>query len=111
VDTQGWQIETNRGAKCTHPWNSAPNICNFLFLLKIEFFSYNYGSRCARKPIKALKMRIIALFSKNTSTKEIARWVGAKGQVHLAKKAKTCLNCDVTHRKSQTQNEKHVWLI
>ena len=31
-------------------------------------------------------------------------WVGTKGQVNLAKKAKTCLHNDVTHRKPQTQN-------
>ena len=36
----------------------------------------------------------------------MTRWVGAQGQVNLAKKAKTFLHCDVTHIKHQTQNEK-----
>jgi len=35
----------------------------------------------------------------------MARWVGAHGQVNLAKKAKTCPQYDVTHSKPQTQNE------
>jgi len=35
----------------------------------------------------------------------MARWVGAQGQVNLAKKAKTCLHYDVIHRKPQIQIE------
>jgi len=35
----------------------------------------------------------------------MAYWVGAKGQVHLAKMAKTCPHCDVTHSEPQTQNK------
>jgi len=37
----------------------------------------------------------------------MARWIGAQGQVHLAKKAKTCPHCDVTHREPQIRNEKN----
>ena len=33
----------------------------------------------------------------------MARWVVAKVQVKLAKKAKTCSHCYVTNRKPQTQ--------
>ena len=36
----------------------------------------------------------------------MAHWFGAKGQVYLAKMAKTYPHCDVTHREPQTQNEK-----
>jgi len=36
----------------------------------------------------------------------MAQWVGAKGQVYLAKMAKTCPHCDVIHREHQIQNEK-----
>ena len=36
----------------------------------------------------------------------MTRWVGAQRQVYLAKMAKTCPHCDVTHREPQTRNEK-----
>jgi len=32
----------------------------------------------------------------------MARWVGAQGQVHLAKKEKTWPHCEVTHKKTKT---------
>jgi len=35
----------------------------------------------------------------------MACWAGPQGQVKLAKKAKTCPHYDVTHRKTQNQNE------
>jgi len=35
----------------------------------------------------------------------MARWVGAQGHVDLAKKAKTCPHCDVSHREPQIRNE------
>jgi len=35
----------------------------------------------------------------------MARWVGAQGQVNLAKKVKTCPHFDVTHP-AQTRKEK-----
>jgi len=34
----------------------------------------------------------------------MARWVGAQGQVNLAKTAKTCPLYDVNHRKPKTNN-------
>jgi len=36
----------------------------------------------------------------------MAHWIGAQGQVKLAKNSKTFPHYDVTPRKSQTQNEK-----
>jgi len=36
----------------------------------------------------------------------MAHWVGTQGQVYLAKEAKTCPHCDVTHREPQIRNEK-----
>jgi len=36
----------------------------------------------------------------------MAPWVGAQGQVNLAKKAKTCPDYGVTRRKPQTQIKK-----
>ena len=35
----------------------------------------------------------------------MACWIVTQGQVYLAKKAKTCTHCDVTHREHQIQNE------
>jgi len=35
----------------------------------------------------------------------MARWVGAQGQVNLAKKVKTFPHCDVTNKHIKTQNE------
>ena len=37
----------------------------------------------------------------------MACWVGTQSQVKSAKKAKTCPDYDVTHRKPQTQNKKN----
>jgi len=35
----------------------------------------------------------------------MASWVGAQGQVNLAKKAKTSSRYDVTHRKAKTKKK------
>jgi len=45
------------------------------------------------------------LASKKILTQNMACWVGAHGQVYLAKNAKTCPNCNVTHREPRTRNE------
>ena len=39
----------------------------------------------------------------------MAHWVGTQGQVYLAKEAKTCPHCDVTHREPQIRNEKNIF--
>jgi len=70
------------------------------------FFSHNSGSRYARKSIKGCDDADDSLVSKNKLDPKMARWVGAQGQVKLAKKAKTCPHCDVTYRKPQTQIKK-----
>jgi len=41
----------------------------------------------------------------------MSHWVGAQGQVKLAKNAKTSPHFDVSRRKPQTQNEKMFFLI
>jgi len=51
------------------------------------------------------------LVSKKIWAIKMAHWVGAKDQVHVAKKLKTCPNCDVTHREPQTQNEKNIFTL
>jgi len=40
----------------------------------------------------------------------MARWIGAQGQVKLAKMAKTCPHCDVTNKKTPNPNPK-IFLI
>jgi len=54
---------------------------------------------------KALKTRMIAFITKQPCAKQLAHWVGAQGREKLAKKAKTCLDDDVTPRKTLTRNE------
>jgi len=36
----------------------------------------------------------------------MGQWIGAQGQVQVAKNLKTCPHCDVTSRKPQTENKK-----
>ena len=41
----------------------------------------------------------------------MGQWVGAQGQPKVAKISKTCPHCDVTSRKSTTENEKRLFSI
>jgi len=70
------------------------------------FLSHNFGSRYASKPIKDSKDTDYSPFSKKSWAKKMAFWVSTQGQIYLAKKAKTCTHCDVTHREPQIWNEK-----
>jgi len=70
-------------------------------LSKIVFLSHNFSSRYAIKPIKDSRYADYNLVSK----KKKNSWVSAQNQVYLAKKAKRCPHCDITHRELQIWNE------
>jgi len=59
--------------------------------------------------IKGSKDADIGLVSKKNRSKKMAPWVVAQSQVNCDKKAKQCTHCDITHRESQTQNEKKIF--
>ena len=72
--------------------------------------SHNFGSRYARKSVKGSKdLDDGGLVSKATWAKKMARWVGAQGQVILAKKVKTCDRYDVSPRKRKKKKVFLVW--
>jgi len=58
------------------------------FFVKSWFSSNNFDSRNARKPIKGPKDSDNSLVSKKNLSQKMACWVGAQGQVKLAKTAK-----------------------
>jgi len=76
-------------------------------LSKIEFLSHKFDSRYARKPIKGSKDSDDSLVSTKNLKEKMSHWVGAQGQVKLAKRAKTCPYCDVTHKK-QNPKQKNI---
>jgi len=54
-----------------------------------RFLRHNFGSRYAIKSIKGSKDADHSLVSKKRLSKKMTHWVGAQGQVKLAKTAKT----------------------
>ena len=57
-------------------------------------------------PSRVPKTRIFAEFPNKFWANVLADWVGAQGQVKLAKKKQNTPNCDVIPRKTHIQNEK-----
>jgi len=73
------------------------------------FLSHSFVSRYDSKPIKDFKDTDYRLVSKKILSQNMVCWIGTQGQVYLAKKAKTCPHCDVTHREPQIRNEKKIF--
>jgi len=74
--------------------------------LVLHYYSHNFGSRYASKPINGSKDLDDSLDSKINLSQKMACWVGPHGQVSSATRAKTCPHYDVTQRKPHTQNKK-----
>jgi len=81
----------------------------FFYFYQNCFFKPNFGSRYVSKPIKGSKDSDYSLVCKKILSQKMAHWVGTQGQVYLAKEAKTCPHCDVTHREPQIRNEKNIF--
>ena len=86
--------------KCTSYWSNLWNI------FEITQISHNSGSRCARKSIEGSKDADYSLISKKSLSQKIICWVGAQGQVKLAKNVKTSSDYDVTHTKPKPESKK-----
>jgi len=50
------------------------------------FFIHNFGYRYVRKPFKGSKDADFGLVSEKTRAKRMGQWVGAQGQVKVARK-------------------------
>jgi len=66
------------------------------------FLSHNFGYRYARNPIKGSKVTDFSQVLKQNLGKKMACWVGAQGQIKVAKNSKTS-----PLLMSTTENPKH----